>query len=346
MSGTQDAGACATLTLTHAGSGSSLELVPDAGMVALSWTVAGREALALPCARAEFLSSARTGGLPLLYPYANRLGADRLEACGRSIDLARVPTLKRDDKGHPIHGLLLRRGGWSLAVLGPGAIEAELDWRSQSELMAAYPFPHALRIAWSMRAGATPGSAALAVTTTIDARFGADVPAAFGWHPYFAVERPEVARIMLAPVTPVELGEQGLPAPGAVARSASGAAGVSAPQESSVGQGQDALFRRDIGSAPGVAAGASASAPGGVPGLAHAASIVDAHRRIDIRMDRSYPFMQLFSPKGASFVCIEPMSAPTDALRSGDASVVRAGSTLAATFEVEITPCPPASAQG
>lgn len=320
----------ASITLTHAATGSSLELVPDAGMVALSWKVAGAEVLALPCGRAEFLGAARTGGLPLLYPYANRLGADAFVACGRQVDLSRVPSLKRDDARHPIHGLLLRRGGWSLAVLGPGAIEAELDWGAHDELMSAFPFAHTLRIAWTLAEGGVPGAASLRVETQVHADRGADVPVAFGWHPYFAVQEPRAARIRIAAAAEVALDPLGLPADGAVAH-ARGATRAD-EREYGVGEGQDALFLRRPRTSG--------------QGPERAASIIDAHRRIDILMDGHYPYMQLFSPHGAAFACIEPMAAPTDGLRSGLCAVASAGTPLSATFEACVITCPPASAPG
>lgn len=343
----------ASITLTHAASGSSLELVPDAGMVALSWTVAGEEVLALPCGRAEFLAAARTGGLPLLYPYANRLGADSFTACGRQVDVSRVPSLKRDDARHPIHGLLLRRGGWALSVLGPGELQAELDWGAHPELMDAFPFPHTLRVTWTLAQGSSAGAATLRVGTIVIADRGVDVPAAFGWHPYFRVVDPGSARIRMAPASQVELDADGLPAAGAVARARSAAVAggtatngaaavgaadpacagmVAAAAEFGVGEGQDALYLR-----AGLRTGAVSSPT---------ASIIDTHRRIDIVMDARYPFVQVFSPRGARFACIEPMAAPTDGLRSGDFAVAPAGTSLLATFEAHVIPCPPATVPG
>jgi galactose mutarotase-like enzyme len=333
----------ASITLTHAGAGSSLELVPDAGMVAVSWMVAGDEVLALPCGREEFLAAARTGGLPVLYPYANRLGADSFEVCGKPIDLAGVPSLKRDDKRHPIHGLLLRRGGWALAVHGPGQLSAELDWGASAELMHAFPFAHTLRIMWTMAAGVTPGAAVLRVDTQVRADKGVDVPAAFGWHPYFAVREPSTATLVRAPMAGIALGADGLPTGDDLAL-----VGVpAAPHTERIGQGQDALFMR-AGIAAGMTDSASEAGSSSAAAAAPApvASIIDAHRRIDIRMNGHYPFVQVFSPHGAAFACIEPMVGPTDGLRTGHFATVRAGTSLSATFEVEVTPCPPATGQG
>lgn len=323
----------ASVTLTHAGVGSSLELVPDAGMVALSWTVAGDEVLALPCGRDEFLAAARTGGIPLLYPYANRLQGDRFVAAGMPVDLSRAAWLKRDDKGHPIHGLLLRRGGWALTVLGPGSIEAEMAWQAHPELVEAYPFAHTLRVTWTMAAGAAPGSVVLRVDTTVAADRGMAVPAAFGWHPYLRVQDPSQARIRIAPCAQVALDAGGLPTQAALESACRQCdAGSAQPLEAGIGQGHDALMRR---------ASVPTSGTAGSGTLAPVASLVDAHRRIDVRMDGNYPWVQLFSPRGAAFACIEPMVAATNALASGSAPVVAAGAALTAAFEIEVTPCPP-----
>jgi galactose mutarotase-like enzyme len=87
---------------------SRLMIEPRGGCVATSWLVDGSEVLALPAPLEAFLASARTGGIPLLYPWANRLRAARFQAAGRTVDLSSVPNLKRDGNGLPMHGLLLR----------------------------------------------------------------------------------------------------------------------------------------------------------------------------------------------------------------------------------------------
>ena len=81
---------------------SRLAIEPRGGCVATSWLVDGAEVLALPAPLEAFLASARTGGIPLLYPYANRLRTDRFGAAGRAIDLSRATDLKRDGNGLPM----------------------------------------------------------------------------------------------------------------------------------------------------------------------------------------------------------------------------------------------------
>jgi galactose mutarotase-like enzyme len=61
-------------------------------------------------------------------------------------------------------------------------------------------------------------------------------------------------------------------------------------------------------------------------------------RRIEVRFDEHFPFAQAYTPPGAEFICFEPMTAPTNALRSGqDLPIVEAGSTFTATWTIDVT---------
>jgi galactose mutarotase-like enzyme len=67
-------------------------------------------------------------------------------------------------------------------------------------------------------------------------------------------------------------------------------------------------------------------------------AVTGGDRRIEVRFDGHFPFAQVYSPPGAAFICFEPMTAPTNALRSGDAlPVVEPGETFAATWSIAVT---------
>jgi galactose mutarotase-like enzyme len=52
---------------------------------------------------------------------------------------------------------------------------------------------------------------------------------------------------------------------------------------------------------------------------------------------RGFPVAQVFSPPGAPFVCFEPMTAPTDALRSGmGLRRVAPGDAFTAVFRIAV----------
>ena len=228
---------------------SQLVVHTDAGCVATSWQVRGQEMLALPLALAEFVKSQKTGGIPLLYPYANRLRADHFTAAGKAVDLSRDAKLKRDTNGFPMHGLLIRWPDWVVSQPAPDELQASIVWGDHAQLFAAYPFAHTLRVRWKLgqgknenvnqiagqsaneRAGqganqiadhskhplANPSAdqsalaSTLTVTTIIEADKGEDVPVSFGWHPYLVLNDRANAQLQLPARRAVALAQNGLP---------------------------------------------------------------------------------------------------------------------------------------
>lgn len=297
-----------TLELRHDRSRSSLRLEPTFGCVATSWSVGGEEMLALPVPREEFLASERTGGLPLLYPYANRLRKDRFEACGRTVDLANVTRLKRDGAGLPIHGLLLRWPRWKLHVHADGTHAlATIDWASEPELLAAFPYPHSLEVSWTLSGDAQ--GAHLEIATVVRADRGVAVPVSFGWHPYFRTNDAAHARIELPARRRVALDSRGVPELPILLDA------LEPASEIGVGGGDDALFAREDHDA-------------------QAATIRDGARTLQIRFDEGCAYMQVFSPKNASFISLEPMAAHTSALADGSAPCVAPGSAYTMRFSM------------
>jgi aldose 1-epimerase len=68
-------------------------------------------------------------------------------------------------------------------------------------------------------------------------------------------------------------------------------------------------------------------------------SLEGAGRRITVEFLEGYRYAQVFAPKGQGYVALEPMTAPTNALVSGNGlQLVKPGSRLRATFRVRVTP--------
>ena len=57
-------------------------------------------------------------------------------------------------------------------------------------------------------------------------------------------------------------------------------------------------------------------------------------RRVDLRFGPQYPFAQIYALPGKPFVAIEPMTAPTNALVTGECPVVKPGERFTASFTV------------
>ncbi len=59
-------------------------------------------------------------------------------------------------------------------------------------------------------------------------------------------------------------------------------------------------------------------------------------RRIEIVFDHGYPAAQIFAPGGEDLVAIEPMAAPTNALRAGGYRSAVPGRPAVSTFTVRV----------
>src|SRR3954447_18262153 len=172
--------------LTMGSSDGDLEVtfVPGAGMVGCSLRHHAEELLGQRGGLRTYVSARSTMGIPLLYPWANRVASRRFRVAGREVnlDLASPPP-SLDPNGLPIHGLLAAAEGWRVerheARGDGGLLAARFDFGAQPGLMAAFPFPHELTIEATLK-GLT-----LTVATTVEASGDIEVPISFGYHPYF-----------------------------------------------------------------------------------------------------------------------------------------------------------------
>ena len=245
--------------------------------------------------------------MPLLYPWANRLARRRFRTAGVEVDLRGLP-LHADGNGLPIHGTMTARSGWHVTRLGAGERVAQLtarfDFDASPELLASFPFPHELTVAVVVSAGG------LRVTTSVRPTDAAPVPVSFGWHPYLRVPgvRRDEWELVLPACAHARLDRRGIP---------TGRARAQAPSRARLaGRELDDLF---------------ALGPDRVLALA------SARRCLTVTFDDRYPFAQVYAPAGGPFCCIEPMTAPTNALVTGDHPTVRPGETFAASFALSVS---------
>jgi galactose mutarotase-like enzyme len=275
--------------------------LPHVGMTGVSLRCRGREYLHLPGGLTT-LRAGHTAGLPLLAPWANRLGARRYRVGRTAVDLRgrRVPT---DDRGLPIHGLLLGAPGWHVDGMSGGLDHARVD-ASRTIDSAAFPFPHRLDLRVVAR------HSALDVVTRIVAIGRRRVPVSFGWHPYLRL--PGAARTHWTLALPAReqllLDDRGLPT-GATRR---------APAEAAP------IARRALDNLYAL-------------GRDRRLAITDGRgRSVELRCGTGYEFAQVWVPPGRRFVALEPMTAPTNALVDGAARLVGPGEDFTARFTLTL----------
>ena len=64
-------------------------------------------------------------------------------------------------------------------------------------------------------------------------------------------------------------------------------------------------------------------------------ALESADWRLRVRHEAGYPYAQVYAPPGAEFVCLEPMTAPTNALAAGTGFAGHPGDSFTATFAIE-----------
>ena len=190
-----------------------VSIVPSIGNLAYEFKIDGRNLLWFPFrSPAELKASPALCGVPFLAPWANRLDQDAFWANGKQYRLnPDLGNIRRDPNGHPIHGLLAFSPAWKIRELKGGDtgafVTSRLEFWRHPDLMAQFPFAHALEMTYRLRDGA------LEVETVVENLSGAPIPIGIGYHPYFQV--PGTARdswkVHLAAREHVELSGQLIP---------------------------------------------------------------------------------------------------------------------------------------
>ena len=279
--------------------------VPSAGMVCTSLTDDGVELLGQRRGLQAYLKTGKTMGIPILYPWANRLSANGYGVDGGAVTLTPgVGGVRSDEHGLVIHGVLAAYPGW-LVKQSENKLTADLDFGGQPRLLTSFPFPHVVTL------DITLANRALTIETTVTPTTSASVPLCFGYHPYLRI--PDVPRsqwrLETPPLRHLPVDNWGIP---------SGATESWPALSEELGE---RTFDDGFDEVP--QGGTFALSGGG--------------RRIEVIFGSGYPAAQIFAPANDDVVGIEPMTAPTNALRKGGYRVAVPGRPASATFTIRVS---------
>jgi aldose 1-epimerase len=289
------------VTLRDPSSSVAAQFVPDGGMIGTSLTDSGVELLGQRRGLDAYLSAGKTMGIPILYPWANRLGSNTYTAENVTVTLTPGENgVRPDPNGLPIHGVLAAYPGWRVTAESANELSAEVDFGADPRLLASFPYPHVLAVTVQL------AERTLTVRTTVTATGDTPVPLCFGFHPYLRL--PDVARgewiIETPPLRHLSLDERGLPT--------TDTAEQPARSEPLGDKAFDDAYDQ-------VNDGAMFAVSGG-------------GRRMEVHFEHGYPATQIFAPLAEDVVCFEPMTAPTDALRRGGYRCARPGEPAVTQF--------------
>jgi galactose mutarotase-like enzyme len=293
------------ITLRDPSSPLTATFVPNAGMIGTSLSDDGVELLGQRGGLETYVSSQKTMGIPILYPWANRLSGNGYAVDGAVVTLTPgTGGVRTDQHGVPIHGTLAGYPDWQVTEQLESRLTAAVDYAAHPGLLASFPFPHLLTL------DVTLADRTLTLRTTVTATTGSRVPLCFGFHPY--LQLPGVPRTQWQIETPAmrfrPVNAWGIP---------TGAMDEHPQTTESLG---DKFLDDGYDEVP--------------PGAVFAVS--GGNRRIEVHFDEGYPAAQVFAPGGDDVICFEPMAAPTDALRRGGYRVARQGEPGVAQFSIRV----------
>jgi galactose mutarotase-like enzyme len=172
-------------------------------------------------------------------------------------------------------------------------------------LLSLFPFAHEVRVQASV------GRGELTLTTTVAAAPDDPRQVSLGYHPYArvpGVDR-DAWRVTLGASNRLALDERGIPT------------GERAP----------------IDRTPFVVDGASLDDAFDAPSTPATFAAAAGGATLSVEFLSGYPYAQVFAPAGQQFICFEPMTAPTNALNSGDGLTVLApGESHRAEFRISL----------
>jgi aldose 1-epimerase len=261
----------------------------------------GRELLVAPAALpTPYRVHGARAGITLLHPWANRLSTDQITVAGRRLRLnSSDPCLYRDANGLAIHGLG-SRSGWEIEPVGPAACRSSLS----APAVAAFPFAHRVDVWIELE---EPGR--LLIETTLTCEENAPVPAAFGWHPYFHLDRRTEAALTLPRRRRLRLDARGVPTGRAVDENTE-----------TIILGERSLDDSFCRIADGAKFG-----------------FTSGDEVLEVVHERGYAAAQVFAPRDTPVLSLEPMTAPTDGLRTyAGLDLARPGEPFSARFSIRV----------
>jgi aldose 1-epimerase len=294
------------VTLKDPSSSLTATFVPTAGMIGTSLADDGVEFLGQRRGLDAYVKAGKTMGIPILYPWANRLSASKYGIDGAVVTLtAGTGGVRTDEHGVPIHGVLAAYPGWLVTARSDHGLTAVLDYGGKPSLLASFPFPHVLTQEITLE------DRTLTISTTVMPTTAASVPLCFGYHPYVVI--PGVPRQEWTITTPnmrhLPVDNWGIPT------------GAHEEWTGTTETLKDAAYDDGFDEVPD---GAVFVLAGG-------------DRRVEVTFEKGYPAAQVFAPRADDVVCFEPMAAPTDALSRRDYRYAVAGKPETARFSITVT---------
>lgn len=293
----------------------STKIVVNIGNTLYSLKQNETEKMYFPYTFDEYKSNLKLAGNPLMHPWANRLENDSIivENQQQYFPEDRLHLIYRDENLLPLHGLLLKTDKWKTITLHEDAQTcyhiAELIF-DDTNWLSIFPFVHKIQMKHQLTKNE------LKIETTIINYDEKSMPISFGFHPYFLID--ETSRSQYSLTVPakkiIETDTKMI------------------PNGNSVKKENLLQFKNHQLKLDGI------SLDNGFEQL-----ILDKNKQaifalnnLHVQFDEHYPFAQVYAPNNIEkpYVCIEPMTAATNALNKNSCKMIATNETFTARFSI------------
>lgn len=290
----------------------SAKVAVNIGNTLISLKKVDDEKLYFPFALEAYKVNAKLAGNPFMHPWANRLEEEYIQVENKKHGFPKeqIHLLYRDGNNLPLHGLLLKSDKWKTIEL----YEDESSCHHVAELvfddaafLSIFPFKHTIQIKHELRKNE------LKIETTILNEGEKEMPVSFGFHPYF--QRNELnAKLTIPSENTIEVNDRMIPT------------GKVFLKENKWNFKDDTVNLEN------------AAFDDGFQNLKvnERNQAVFAFENIHVVFDEHYPFAQIYAPAHPDkpYVCIEPMTAPTNALNTNSCKKLKTGERFTASFSI------------
>ena len=298
--------------LAEVESGSEVVVAPTLGGNSYDFHVNGKRVFWGPpgVGLAELVAKPRLLGNPLLSPWANRIEGMSYKVNGKEYMLnAALGNLRLDGNKNPIHGLVTFTKLWQVQKVSAhndhALVRMSLDCTNQPDWLAQFPFPHRIELTYKL----TPG--VLEVITAVENLATEPMPLAIGFHPYFQLSD-----------APRDEWEVTIPAKDLLVLSPKLIpTGEKKPNPYVKGMKLKSVVLDDV------FGGLEANATFKVKGKT---------QTIEVVYGKDYSIGVVYAPAGQSFICFEPMTAPTNAFNTpGSYKTIAPGKTWRESYWIK-----------
>lgn len=281
------------------------------GNTLFSLTKENQEVLYFPFSLDEYRTNTKLAGNPFMHPWANRLEAEYIHINNQThfFPENQKHLLYRDGNNLPLHGLLLKSNQWK-------TIEIYDDEQScfhvaefvfdDADFLSIFPFKHSIQIKHQLQ------NNVLSIETTIINNDETSMPICFGFHPYF-LKKDENCILEIPSDNVIEVDDKMI------------------PTGSSFNKNKKWNFNNDEISLK------ENAFDDGFESLKYKnGSAIFGLDDVKVEFDKNYPFAQIYAPKHETkpYVCIEPMTAATNALNKNTCKFIHPNETFTAIFSI------------